>query len=144
MPTMAQVKEARATADDTFCTSASKEFALHLPTFDGWVPDQNSTPVLLSLANVEPHDDPWVGHWQDEPSERRAFFWVLSVPKDANAWLGVGDKHTRLRKGTFVVFDDSVTHWVMSSKKWFGAAWQLVPAGVYTRKKEVVLDDLVV
>lgn len=147
-PTKAQLADARRWADDSFCASAPLSF---MENFPATFPNSNEwgfgteTPILLKLKNVEPHDDPWVGSNLDgydfdnppvgwdkfgAPMERLAIFWVLSIATHSRhvnpiIHLGCGADVAKLKVGDFVVFDDQVTHWVMSDKTWHGAAIQL-------------------
>lgn len=139
--TREQLVHARKRADESFCATASPVFDdAGLPTFENWKPGCSTT--LLKLANVEPHDDPWVGSHKDvldfnnppqgfnqfgEPLERLAIFWLLEVKSrlhDRIRFYTEG-KWIQLKAGQFVVFDDSKTHAVMAESKWVGAAWQL-------------------
>jgi hypothetical protein len=127
-PQRFQIDEARVKADTSFCVSFSDEFGAHFPSFEGFVPDSNG--ILLKLKNVEPHEDPWVSHTR-EPRARRAIFWLLEGGGQ-NAYgqkliFGCGAKHIKMGPGDFVVFNDRITHWVMSEKLWRGAASQLRP-----------------
>ncbi len=121
-PLKSQLKELRAWADESFCTTASKEFASHFPGFRGFTNDQ--LPILLKLKNCEPHDDPFLG---EEPPVRRAIFWLMEGGSH-RFYFGCGGKHIKMQPGDFVVFDDSIVHWVMSEKQWRGSASQLRPA----------------
>jgi hypothetical protein len=126
-PERFQVEEARVKADDSFCAAASAAFINNLPSFDGWE-NAYDTATLLKLRNVEPHSDAWVGRGP-EPRVRRAIFWLLEGGGQSAFGLplifGCGRKHIKMKPGDFVVFNDSIDHWVMSEKLWRGAAIQL-------------------
>ncbi len=140
MPTAEQVHHARRLADESFCVVANRDFMANFPIVDGWEVG-TETPILIRLRNCEPHSDPWVGRFnskptlgwdavQQEPIERRAVFWVIDTgPKSrfgTNMFFGCGADTIRLTAGDYVVFDDRITHWVMSDRVWRGAAIQLL------------------
>jgi hypothetical protein len=116
-----QLKEAVANADESFCTTASDDFAEQLPVVDNRVPQ--GFPILLKLKTVEPHSDPWVGYSDDEPirPDRLAIFWLLK----GDLCLQVANDYTRMQAGDFVLFNDALVHSVVATKTWLGAAWQL-------------------
>ncbi len=125
-PTREQIAHARKWADDSFTVTSDTAFMQPFPGFDGWVSAED-TATLLALKNVEPHDDPWVSRGS-EPKVRRALFWLLAggmTYSGEGVVFGCGRETTRLRPGEFVVFNDKTPHWVMSNRKWFGAAIQL-------------------
>ena len=126
VPTKAQLADIRKEADDSFCQNSSLGFMQPFPVFDGWQLAEDKA-TLLALKNVEPHDDPWVSRGA-EPKVRRALFWLLAGGITYNGEgvvFGCGRATTRLRPGEFVIFNDKTPHWVMSNRKWFGAAIQL-------------------
>ena len=125
-PKTFQLDEARDRGDDSFCTCSSNAFMDNFPSFEGWEAG-DTEPILLKLKNVEPHSDVWVGKGS-EPRTRRAIFWLLQGGETYSGqgiFFGCGRKHIRMRHGDFVVFNDSISHWVMSNTKWYGAAIQL-------------------
>mgnify|MGYP001145119447 CR=1 FL=1 len=125
-PSKHHLLEARQKADSTFCVSASDEFMQDFPTVLGWKP-AGMTATLLKLKCVEPHDDPFVGGGE-EPTVRRAIFWLLrggGIDYRQPLIFGCGAMSVKMRPGNYVVFDDTITHWVMSEKVWYGAALQL-------------------
>lgn len=129
LPTAEQVAHARKWADGSFCVSSDLGFMSNFPSFDGWKSAEERA-TLLCLKNVEPHEDPWVG-MSKPPRVRRAIFWLLQggfAHDDKVIHFGCGGKFAKMRAGDFVVFDDSKTHWVMSDRKWRGAAVQLTKA----------------
>jgi hypothetical protein len=133
----AQLAEAKAKADESFCTQSSEDFMIGAPKITGYVPAMKDA-TLLKLRNVEPHDDPWVGYephpfypevhgadWSmDGPKNRRAVFWLLHAPKPIH--IMCGNHFRKLRRGDYVVFDDSKLHCVIADAKWIGAAWQIM------------------
>lgn len=125
-PSVTQLREIRKTADESFTQLSSHEFMKFFPVFDGWQ-HAEETATLLALKNVEPHDDPWVSRGA-APRMRRAIFWLLDGGETfsgSGVFFGCGRHSIHLKQGEFVVFNDSVNHWVMANKKWFGAAVQL-------------------
>jgi hypothetical protein len=122
-----QVQELMKRADDSFCVNSSDEFMISFPVVEGWEPaEMNAT--LLRLKCVEPHDDPFVGA-DEEPKVRRAIFWLVrggGIGRNTPLIFGCGTESVTLNPGDYVVFDDSVDHWVMSEKVWYGAAIQLI------------------
>ena len=125
-PSKKQIVEVRKNADESFCQISTKEFMKPFPSFEGWQCAEESA-TLLALKNVEPHDDPWVSRGR-EPRVRRALFWLLDGGQTFNGegvFFGCGRESVRIKPGEFVVFNDTLKHWVMSNKKWFGAAIQL-------------------
>jgi hypothetical protein len=150
-PTRQQIAHVRDQADESFCQTPSGTFDFNIPCPAGFSFDR-STVTLLTLKNVEPHDDPWVGatpHWQrgseepppgwtyDGPVERRAMFWVVDLPKFHDMFLQVGLVAKRMRAGDWVMFDDRILHCVLSSRKWYGCAYQLMPSD-----EQRVLDSI--
>lgn len=147
-PTSAQLAYVRSEADESFCSSASSEFDMRIPCPTGYVFDPR-TITLLTLKNVEPHDDPWVGAdapgWNrgredpppgwtyDGPVNRRAMFWVVSLPRFQELFLHVGTMAKRMRAGDWVMFDDRILHSVISNRKWYGCAYQLTPEELSAR-----------
>lgn len=119
-PLKQQLKELRVNADGSFVIPSSHEFAAYFPIFRGF--EQANNPLLLKLKNCEPHDDPWVGKGE-EPNVRRSIFWLMD--NSNYCFFGCGEKHIKMHSGDFVVFDDSVVHWVMAEKQWRGASVQL-------------------
>ena len=128
LPTSAQIKHAREYADESFCTNCSKEFMNSFPNVEGWEAATDRA-ILLKLRNVEPHSDPWVSNGNEPIRYRRAVFWLLEGGGQSAFGcpliFGCGDQHVKMKPGDFVVFDDRIDHWVMSEKKWRGAAVQL-------------------
>lgn len=125
-PTKAQLAEARARADSTFTSRGSSDFCSRLPAFEGYR-DADSL-ILLKLRNVVPHSDDWVSEGK-APRVRRALFWLLQGGGNAlheRLTFGCGKQHITMAPGDFVIFNDSVDHWVMSEKTWLGAAAQLI------------------
>lgn len=129
-PTKAQLLQARKRADSSFCTLSDDDFVQHFPTFDGWQRADRGT-TLIKMKNVEPHDDPWV-NGADEPRARRAIFWLLEGRSNygrSHIYFGCGKSPIiTMKPGDFVIFNDKITHWVMSDRQWIGAASQLQPA----------------
>ena len=128
-PSKLQLDEIKKHADSSFCATSSAEFMTNFPTLDGWTADATaSKAILLKLKNVVPHDDEWVGS-RPIPKSRRAIFWLLaggaSHEQPVGVHFGCGRQTVFLKPGDFVVFNDAITHWVMSDKIWFGAAIQL-------------------
>lgn len=125
-PSKDQLAHLRKWADDSFCTNSTEEFMHCFPSFDGWVHAED-TATLLKLKNVEPHDDPWVSRGP-APKVRRALFWLMdggNTYSGQGIFFGCGRATKRLKPGEFVIFNDSITHWVMSNRTWRGAAIQL-------------------
>jgi hypothetical protein len=122
-PTSAQVAEAKEFADDSFCNLSSDQFVKNLPSWGKR--EHDDRPILLKLRNVEPHDDTWVGGY-DEPvlPNRRAVFWLLKGELIIHAAL----EYRRMKAGDFVVFNDGLVHSVLAKRQWLGAAWQLKAA----------------
>jgi hypothetical protein len=144
-PTKRQLAHVREEADDSFCqTPSSERFDYAIPCPPGYTFEEN-TVTLLSLKNVEPHEDPWVGSipsyvgdhvlppgWtHDGPEGRRAMFWVVDLPKFHELFLQCGAQAKRMRAGDWVVFDDRVLHCVLSTRKWYGCAYQLIPRALH-------------
>ena len=130
-PLKRQVALIKEYADESFCTNVPEDFG-PVPLIAGYTFCQREL-TALSLKNVEPHDDPWVGDHQDDdgedgPDGRRAMFWILKAPEDL--FLQCGTMSSRMKSGSWVMFDDRILHGVYSTKKWFGLAWQLRPSGV--------------
>lgn len=130
LPTKEQLKLIREFADDSFCQSVPETFG-RVPLIEGYAYCAREL-TALTLKNVEPHDDPWVGHHEDGdgddgPEGRRAMFWVLAIAGDGAMHFQCGTKATRMTRGSWVLFDDRILHGVYSEKKWFGLAWQLRP-----------------
>ena len=133
----AQLAEAKAKADESFCRQSSEDFMVGAPKIIGYVPAMKDA-TLLKLRNVEPHDDPWVGYephpfypevhgidWtMDGPKNRRAVFWLLHSPKPIH--LVCGGQARCLKTGDYVVFNDSLMHCVLAERTWIGAAWQIM------------------
>lgn len=143
-PSRRQIAHLREEADESFCqTPVSERFDYNIPCPAGYAFDPK-TVTLLTLKNVEPHDDPWVGAepysrgidqpppgWaHDGPVDRRAVFWVVHLPKYHELFIQVGTMAKRMRAGSYVVFDDRVLHCVLSTRKWYGCAYQLVPSAL--------------
>lgn len=132
-PSKQHLLEAKKNADESFCVVSSAEFLAGCPQINGWVPAERGA-TLLTLKNVEPHEDPWVGMASDEhdfdgPKNRRALFWVLAVSGHAvngHIHFQCGRKAERLAPGDWVVFDDRIMHSVITDRKWYGAASQLM------------------
>lgn len=128
-PTRRQVQLIRSCADDSFCQTAPADFGdVPLPSGYAFEPRELTA---LSLKNVEPHNDPWVGALRqgdgiDGPEGRRALFWLLSDPK-VPLYLQVGTMSHTLYRGGWVLFDDRILHGVYCSRKWFGLSYQLRP-----------------
>jgi hypothetical protein len=128
-PERFQIDEGRLKADGSFCSCSSEKFMSNFPQFEGFT-SANDAPILLKLRNVEPHDDPWVGPGK-EPRTRRAVFWLLEGGGSTSSTFtcpvifGCGRQFKSMKPGDFVVFNDRITHWVMSEKLWRGAAVQL-------------------
>lgn len=126
-PERFQIDEVRVRADSSFCVGSSDQFAQSFPAFDGWENGDTSA-TLLKLRNVEPHCDEWVGRGS-APRVRRALFWLLEGGGQSafvqRLIFGCGRQFKTMEPGDFVVFNDSVNHWVMSEKLWRGAAIQL-------------------
>ena len=126
-PTLEQLKHLRKNADESFCATSSENFVkARFPSTVGWI-NAEDTATLLRLKNVEPHDDPWVSRGS-EPKVRRAIFWLMDGGRSYSGegvFFGCGRGVTRLKPGQFVVFNDKITHWVMSDRIWRGAAIQL-------------------
>lgn len=129
-PHVEQIKEVSKWGDDSFCVACSPRFeSLGVPCvpFEEVTYNPEQRGILLSLKNVHPHDDPWVGNYEIEPKERLAIFWVLKC--GSPIWFGVvGHEPRQMSSGDYVVFDDSQTHFVIADKKWHGVAWQLLSA----------------
>ena len=123
VPTVAQRKYLRKWADNSFCVTAPDDFGV--PEVRGYKPDPG-TITALSLKNVQPHDDPWVGK-QPEPEgdDRRSVFWLVDFPENEILYLQVGTEFKAMRRYEYVVFDDSVLHSVQANRKWWGVAYQL-------------------
>ena len=125
-PSKQQLDQLRRLADESFCAISNEEFMRIVPSFEGWQPAEVGA-TLLKLKNVEPHDDPWVGRGA-QPRVRRAIFWLMHGGESYSGrgvYFGCGRHSVHLKPGEFVVFNDTVKHWVMSHKQWRGAAWQL-------------------
>lgn len=121
-PLKSQVADALTRADDSFCTLAAAGFVDHLPTFNN-MPRAND-PIVLTLTVCEPHDDDFLGDFDDAPAirDRRAIFWLL---KGSGVYVQVANDSKRMDAGDFIVFNDAMTHSVIAKRKWYGAAWQL-------------------
>lgn len=144
-PTRSQVTYLRVYADESFCETPDGRFDYNIPCPEGYEFDE-STVTLITLKNVEPHDDPWVGMdppgWNrgqedpptgwtyDGPVDRRAVFWVADLPRHQELFLHVGTMAKRMRAGDWVIFDDRILHSVISNRKWYGCAYQLIPKGL--------------
>lgn len=126
-PTREQIQHLRKNADESFCATSSENFVrAGFPLTYGWI-NAESTVTLLKLKNVEPHDDPWVSRGA-EPRARRSIFWLMEggqTHSGEGIFFGCGRTSMRLKPGEFVVFNDKITHWVMSNRIWRGAAIQL-------------------
>ena len=105
-------------ADDSFMSGfqtdeklpGHDEFHLHLNTL-----------VALKCKNVEPHSDEWMG--ADDILNHWAIFWLVQT-RAPWIYIQVGDAYERLKLGDYVVFQDSVTHCVVSDRVWRGIAYQ--------------------
>lgn len=128
LPTPLLLREVRARADESFCTVASQDFMSKIPqvVHRGVQYRSAQNAILLKMNNVEPHDDPWVGKYEEELDERRAVFWLMTCPPSANIhFWNEGSDPIKLQAGSLVLFDDSKLHLLMSNRRWYGAAWQL-------------------
>lgn len=123
-PLKEQVADAVARGDDSFCTLGdSSAFSRHLPAYRNMRPAQGL--IVLSLRNVQPHNDDYVGDGDEVPEtrDRRAIFWLLK----GTLHIQVANDYKRMEAGDFVVFNDAMTHSVIAERRWYGAAWQLQP-----------------
>lgn len=130
-PTALQRKQVRAAADDSFCAVMPADFDLRIPCQSGYVFDPR-TLTALTLKNVTPHTDCWVGDnhpadGEDGPARRLALFWLVDIAPHQSLHFMCGDSAHEMRAGAFVVFDDRIHHCVLSTRRWFGLAYQLRP-----------------
>lgn len=111
-------------ADSSFTQTADmSKFGLNIPSAPiGWQMDTTDT-LILKCKNVDPHTDDWVGNGSS-PVIRRTLFWLVDCKQ--SIYFGV-QKHKAIKMtaGQYVVFDDTLEHYVMSDKLWVGCAWQL-------------------
>jgi hypothetical protein len=123
-PTSRQRRILRDIADDSFTRTLPDDFGV-VPCGSKWKHDR-TTGIALSLKNVQPHTDDWVG---SGPLPRRyaAVFWLVEMPKFEDLILQVGTMAERMRPGDFVVFKDNVLHGVFAIRKWRGCAYQVRP-----------------
>lgn len=109
----------------------------NFPEYEGWHRGTN-TCILLRLKNVRPHVDDWCGvdvkgrgAKHGCPTKRRALFWLLGFSSkdtyvsDNSIVVGCAADSLVVKPGDYVVLDDSQFHWVMSDRRWIGAAVQL-------------------
>ena len=128
-PTAAQRKVVRMRADGSLSACVSD---LHVfPNFQGFEVSQSDISAISGPC-VHPHKDGWI-QTEKEPKIRRNCFWVLE--STSCLYLHVGNAFTELLAGDYAVFDDSIVHSVISERKWWAVAYQLIPiAKPVTRK----------
>ena len=111
-------------ADDSFEQKADMaKFGHNLPSAPlGYKMDTTDT-LILKCKNVEPHTDSWSGESRP-PCVRRSLFWLVDCKQ--HIYFGLRRYNAiKMKQGQYVVFDDTVEHYVMSDKLWVGCAWQL-------------------
>lgn len=132
-PSAKQIKTVRCNANGSFTGTVQDDFGMpehRLPIPSGYA-FSPGTITALTLKNVEPHTDPWVGHygkgWRttDGPYDRRALFWITSLPRYKRVDFQCGNAAVKLSMGDFVIFDDRIMHCVLSTAKWHGVAVQI-------------------
>jgi hypothetical protein len=47
-----------------------------------------------------------------------------------------------MRAGDWVVFDDRVLHCVLSTSKWYGCAYQLIPSALHKQSEQHALNSI--
>jgi hypothetical protein len=135
LPTAAQVRLVREHADGSFCRTVPQSFDfMNVPPLPEGYAFDSETFTALKLKNVEPHNDTWVGGlpagvdtsgWEDGPPSRRAVFWIIDMARHSHLHIQCGAFSSRMRKGSWVLFDDSVLHCVVSDRTWYGLACQV-------------------
>ena len=124
-PTAKQKQIAIKRADASFTEGVPWDFG-DLPTGSKWLATTD-TGILLKMRNVEPHVDPWLSSAR-EPAERKrsALFWVIDLPSFERIHFQCGGQKASLRRGDYVVFNDSIMHCVVAERVWKGCAYQLL------------------
>jgi hypothetical protein len=122
-PLKSQIQEAVTRGDNSFCNVVQPVFMEHTPKFLDMIPADPA--IVLGMRNVEPHQDEYLGQFEGIPEtcDRRAIFWLLR----GKLHIQVANDYKRMEAGDFIVFNDAMTHSVIATTKWFGAAWQLQP-----------------
>lgn len=138
-PTTYQVETAWRRGDNSFTRPTDERFDADRPIPWGaggrlWTSYPHQHGALLKMKCVEPHQDPWIGADADYCGEQLSMFWLLRAGGDV--WFSVvGHEPVKMTPGHFVLFDDSVTHHVMSERLWAGVSWQQWPVDFAADKR---------
>lgn len=139
----------RESADESFCRTVPPLFDFkNLPPLPAGYVYDHETVTALTLKNVEPHTDSWVGrnplvNGDDGPPSRRAVFWVLDCPRHKVMHLQCGNFSTRMLRGHWVIFSDEIMHSVISDCRWYGVAMQIAlqsELGIKANESELELE----